>query len=387
MVSFLLILWAIAKPQTPSLPELKIESTKSSAFEGEPFVANFVLYSDQPFEEVEVVRFPEFDGYWSENQALRQGRLTLLSAGKNRFRALIGTYTLINGINRLARIAPMHLLVKRLNQIILSKQGPPILKRIPAHVPPVTSVGILSLTLEENVYFTPNEPTSIRVSVHGNGNFPEIEIPEIQLPEKVEFVSKRTVTSGQLAIASKTFEIIVLPKIQNQLKIPSGEFTYFDFQKTKYQTISFGPILLTPTETMISPTPLPQDQTQAGQSVISIFLQPLVVGTSVLFVLLLTFVGWRWQKSPTVKTPTQTKVEVFMPMIETIPWQIEFDRCIRENRVKDALAEIYRHMSSLDRTPTFTALLKKCETFLFAGKNVTEAEVLAIKKELEAKST
>ena len=54
------------------------EFSKNPVYQGETVTAHFVLYAMEDRVEVEVAKFPEFRGFWSENTALRQGPMMLL---------------------------------------------------------------------------------------------------------------------------------------------------------------------------------------------------------------------------------------------------------------------------------------------------------------------
>src|SRR5690606_27213740 len=95
--------------------ELRMEFTKDEIYEGEHVLCNFILSAESSGVEVEVAKFPEFRGFWSENLALRQGPLPLSPdferPGWNR--TIIGSYLLTSMVGREnPEIVPMKLVLK-----------------------------------------------------------------------------------------------------------------------------------------------------------------------------------------------------------------------------------------------------------------------------------
>ncbi len=94
-----------------------IEFSKPNFYEGEVVLCHFFLYSNESVLDVEVEKFPEFRGYWSENLALRQGPLGLLpdNFNSNLKRVLVGTYSIIPMVGKAdLKIVPMRVVVKGL---------------------------------------------------------------------------------------------------------------------------------------------------------------------------------------------------------------------------------------------------------------------------------
>ncbi len=322
--------------------ELVTEFNKNAHFAGEQIVAHFILYSDSPFEEVEVVKFPEFDGYWTENQALRQGRLILGPATKGRYKVLIGSYGLIPMLaRREPRIEPMHLLLKSTGALLRSTGKAPTPKTLPQFTDSSTSaVGALTVQYSERIDFTPDQPTSISITIQGEGNFPEIEIGEFTFPPEIERVSQRAVISGQGAFGAKTFEISIIPHTTLPHQVPAITFTHFDPRQNRHVRSPIGPFTLSPISvTANEPSPaltLPIVVTpMARASTRQILLHPLVVTLNLLFLFLTAFFLYRAKRRrprPVHATPITSMTTA------TTAWQPVFDEAMTTGRAMDALS-------------------------------------------------
>src|SRR5688572_23613940 len=85
------------------------ECLKPEIFVGESVTCSFVLISSDEVVDVEVAKFPEFRGFWSDNLALRQGPIPLMSGlwGDGIRKGVVGTYSLIPMLDKEATIEPM----------------------------------------------------------------------------------------------------------------------------------------------------------------------------------------------------------------------------------------------------------------------------------------
>ena len=78
--------------------------------------------------------------------------------------------------------------------------------------------------------------------VTGTGNIKYIKAPELQLPKQFDvYDPKNSVTAnpgGSDVSGSVTFDYTFIPQFAGEFDIPAGEFTYFDPEKEKYETIT-----------------------------------------------------------------------------------------------------------------------------------------------------
>ena len=255
-VCFLAALLAISSPADDF--GFRTECTKTEIFQGESLACSFVLASSDEMVEVEVAKFPEFRGYWSENIALRQGPIPLLSVpfGDNIRKGIVGTYSLIPMIGKAdPLILPMKIVVRHplsaIHADLTVDSEPATIKIKP--LPPLPSelskekfsgaVGSFSLELEtREVLFQKDEPTQLRISLQGEGNFPEINTIDLPLPNQAEVLSRRVYSQGSGQFSSVTFEITLAPHTDQDFIVPSASFVFFDPAKQKYENLTLPEI-------------------------------------------------------------------------------------------------------------------------------------------------
>lgn len=87
-----------------------------------------------------------------------------------------------------------------------------------------------------------NEVISLKYTISGSGNLSLIDKVNLKLPNefetydpKIEDKLNRTQTGVS---GSRTFEYLIIPRIQGEYKIPSVDFSYYDINSKQYKTIS-----------------------------------------------------------------------------------------------------------------------------------------------------
>ncbi len=236
----------------------KTECSKPQIYRGERVTCQFVVYSSDDRIEIEVAKFPEFRGFWSENTALRQGPMLLIpdSRQPGMRKAVIGSYHLIPMLGDAApTITSMRLLLKGFRyqgeaSETLLNSDPPALTILPLPPPPKElkpffngAVGHLTLRAEApGLRFYPKEPTAIRFFLSGNGNFPEINTLPIEWPEGVQIVSQQSQTMGSGVFQTKTFQVVVTIDSQTSFDLPPLRLAYFNPALKQFQVTTSEPI-------------------------------------------------------------------------------------------------------------------------------------------------
>lgn len=262
MVKLLTLLAVLAATaQAASEYTFRLEFSKNDIYEGEQIAANFVLYAEEDALDVEVAKFPEFRGYWSENISLRQGPVPLLRdlpAGLFR-KTVVGTYLITSMIGkRDIGIEPMKLVVKKLfgpgraepEKLLLSDIQPLNVKPLPplpADLPKDLyrgAVGLFTFTVETpTVRFQKDEPVTLRFLVQGEGNFAELNELPLTLPQNVEVISRRAYGQGAGQYASKTFEVTAIPHADRDFEIGNVAFAFFNPMTGRYEVRTAAPVV------------------------------------------------------------------------------------------------------------------------------------------------
>ena len=231
------------------------QCNKTEIYVGESTTCHFILYGDGDFVEAEVAKFPEFRGFWSENVALRQNRMSFSQAGMPPGAALIGTYVICPMLGEAhPHIEPLKLVVRdpyTNEEVTLASQDPALTIK---PLPPLLgifaegfkgAVGRFNLNPETTVVpFQNNEPFTVRYLLQGEGNFNEINELPITLPEKAEIISRKSYMTGFAQFPSKTFEITMTVPATGDVALPESTFVYFDLSTNRYETLQIAGVSL-----------------------------------------------------------------------------------------------------------------------------------------------
>ena len=236
-----------------SLFTLTTELSKEKVYQGESFTVTFFLESSEDrIVEVEVMKFPEFRGFWSENILLRQGPLHVMSLGKKKgqSRAAVGSYNVQSILGTSSpSIEPMKILVRTQDSSPLSLESSPAplvllpLPFIPVPLSPfsfVGAVGNFRLAFERTqIPYRAGQPFLIRGELSGEGNFSEISSLPLELPPSVKLISEQVFSDSQYGRSRKVFEW----SLETQEKVLEdwnpGKVLYFDPVKRAYQPLAF----------------------------------------------------------------------------------------------------------------------------------------------------
>lgn len=256
-----LLSFGCAALQSEVTISFKAEFSKNSIYVGESVTCNFIVYSPETVLEVEVAKFPEFRGFWSQNMILRQGPIALpRTSFQDAFgKAIIGSYELTPMISpRKPVIIPMKLVIRRglprttdTELVVLSDADPLEIKPLPP-VPPEFAndfsgaVGNFSFQSDSDVVpFQLDEPTTFRYTLRGEGNFEEINELSPKFPKGVELLSSRAFLQGGGRYPTKTFEYVIAVHDEDLPNLDPLSLIYFDPQTGQYERLTAPSIRLT----------------------------------------------------------------------------------------------------------------------------------------------
>ncbi|NBX75889.1 MAG: hypothetical protein EBQ92_05000 [Proteobacteria bacterium] len=258
VISLILFLFtSFARGETDTSFTFRVELSKAKVFQGEMVTANFILES--PHEravEIEVMKFPEFRGFWSENLVLRQGPVHLMPVQdpkRKRAMALVGSYLLnsMMGI-RTPKLEPMKILVKAFGEkpVTLTSEGtfpPPMdLPQIPNHLKPFPfsgAVGLFSLKINQTqISFRKNQPFLLRAELQGDGNFSEVNSLPLGHLGEMTLISTNSFSETLPGRSKKVFEWVLSTDKETLTEWSPGSFLTFHPEKKEYQLITFPAI-------------------------------------------------------------------------------------------------------------------------------------------------
>jgi tetratricopeptide (TPR) repeat protein len=246
---------------------IRLSVSKNSVVKGEPLVATIKLYTKVDISGFEDVKFPDYNGFWSQDldspQSITFQREsvngTIYNVGLLRRNLLIAQQTGTLTIDP----AEMGLQVRTRGQssgnsifddffdnyqTVRKKVSSPAVnvtvRPLPAGAPASFKGGVGQYTMNVSLSkdsIKANDAASLIVKISGTGNVSLLDSPDIHLPSDFETYDAKSTdnsTSGASGISgSKTFEIPFIPRSMGKYVIAPIEYSYFDNAKGQYVTL------------------------------------------------------------------------------------------------------------------------------------------------------
>ena len=255
---------------------LRMSVSKTRAVVGEPVIVTLKLYvQSSAISGFEDVRFPTFDGFWSQEIDAPQNIQFVRENynGQIYNSALLRRYMLLPQQTGALTIDPSELVC--LLQVRAEQTGPrsifddffssyqTIRKRVtsepvtinvsalPAGAPASFTGGVGSFRLSagfDSDSVAAHEATSLKITISGTGNINLVDAPKVQLPADFEAYDVRkteNISTGESgSTGTLTFEYPFIPRVPGVFDIDPVEFTYYDIAAGRYRTLSSGPLRL-----------------------------------------------------------------------------------------------------------------------------------------------
>jgi len=245
---------------------VSVDVNRRSSYLGEPIIATIKLYTRVGIAGFEDVKFPSFNGFWSQeletptNIDFQREKVngTIYNVG------IIRKYLLFPQKSDKLEIDPFELVVvyqQRANRPrsifddffgavesfrkkLVSKPITINIKDLPKNAPESFKGAVgtfkLDVTSDKKSVKT-NEAITIKIKIAGSGNIRLIESPQIEFPGGFEIFDPKTTdninNTSEGAVGSKLFEYVAIPRTPGEFTIPSVEYTYFDPSKEQYVTL------------------------------------------------------------------------------------------------------------------------------------------------------
>lgn len=252
---------------------LKFTVSRTSAVIGQPLTAELKLYQNVDIAGFEGAKFPAFNGFWSQETAAPNNINFQREEVDGRLynSALLRRYVLIPQQvgNLVIDSAELVCLVNvrrpshgnSIFDSFFDDNTMTVRKRVttPAvhvHVNPLPSGapatfggGVGSFRISASLskdQLKMHEATSLTVTVSGRGNVSLLEAPKVNFPADMDVYDTKTTentdkTTGGTS-GSKVFEYPFIPRSHGEFTIAPIEYSYYDVNAGKYETISTGPI-------------------------------------------------------------------------------------------------------------------------------------------------
>lgn len=248
---------------------VKISISKGRVVTGEHFIATIKLYTRVPVAGFEDVKFPSFNGFWSQEIETTQNIDFVRENvdGKIYNSALLKRYILLPQQSGVLTIDAAELVCqvqlraaqsasrsifddffdsyqtvkKRVVSAPVTVRVDPLPTGAPASFKGAVGSFTMSGTLSKDS-IDANEALSLVIDISGKGNINLIEAPKPEVPASFELydtkITDNTNKGSGGSSGSKQFEYPLIARAPGDYSIPPVLFTYYDIAKKQYVTLS-----------------------------------------------------------------------------------------------------------------------------------------------------
>lgn len=256
---------------------LRLELSKKSAYKGEPISATLKLCTRVNFAVQEYPKMPAFNGFWSQQLKVEQGPFRETINNKIYDVYNITEYILYPQQGGELVIEPIEMTAVAYVQVESNKSYDPFwgggyetlqiprklktpelkikVKEFPAGAPASFAGAVGRYTMLHELSSTElpaNASATLQLTISGTGNLNFVSAPTLSLPASFELYDIKSEEKLQnTASGSKgyrRFDYPFIARAEGEYEVAPVEFTYFDLDKQKYETLSTGPlkIVVTP---------------------------------------------------------------------------------------------------------------------------------------------
>lgn len=253
---------------------LKLSFSKTRVVKGEPIIATLKLYTRVPIAGFEDIRFPVFNGFWSQEIETPQNINFVRENvdGQIYNSAVLRRYMLLPQQTGDVAVKPAEMICQVqvrsatgggrsifddffdsgyqvVKKRISSAEATIKVLPLPAGAPASFGQGVGEFSLDVKLSrdsVKAHEAGSVIVVVKGSGNLNLIEAPKVELPADFELYDMKTSNNysyGSSGISgSKTFEYPFIPRSEGVFEIPPVEYSYYDVKSGRYVTLKSLPV-------------------------------------------------------------------------------------------------------------------------------------------------
>lgn len=246
---------------------LGLSFSKTKVVKGEPIIATLKLYTRVPVAGFEDVRFPVFNGFWSNEIETPQNiNFTRERYGNKIYdAAVLRRYLLLPQQTGNINVDPAEMICQvqvrgsggnsflddffdtyqTIKKRIVSKAATISVTPLPAGAPADFGGGVGSFKMKAGLSreeIKAHEASSLVVEISGMGNLNLIESPKVELPadfEKYDVKTENKFNNTASGISgSKRFEFPFIPRSQGEFAIPPISYSYYDISAGRYVTLT-----------------------------------------------------------------------------------------------------------------------------------------------------
>ena len=253
---------------------LKLSFSKNKVVKGEPIIATLKLYTRVPIAGFEDIKFPVFNGFWSQEIETPQNINFVRENVDNQIynSAVLRRYMLLPQQTGDLAVKPAEMICQVqvrssysggrsifddffdsgyqvVKKRVSSAESTIKVSPLPAGAPASFGQGVGNFSLKVDLSrdsVKAHEAGSLIVTVEGSGNLNLIEAPKVELPADFELYDVKTSNNysyGNNGIqGSKTFEYPFIPRSEGVFEVPPVEYSYYDIKSGKYVTLKSLPV-------------------------------------------------------------------------------------------------------------------------------------------------
>lgn len=243
---------------------IKVVSSKTTVYQGEPFVASYKLYFNADIGRFEVMEQPDFTGFYKndielktikQDQEMYQGerfntgiiaQMVLIPQRSGSIRPGLVEIKLPTAVPTDRRDIFGRRMTQTVNQNSTANFPPIMVKALPEKGKPSNFDGAVgdykmdvSLSREE---LSANESVTLSIKISGSGNIKLVEVDKPEIPAAFEAFDPKyseniSVNGGGMS-GSKTYEYLLIPRYGGTYKIPEIKFSFFNPRTARYETLT-----------------------------------------------------------------------------------------------------------------------------------------------------
>ncbi len=244
---------------------MQMQVSKRSVYEQEGLLVSFKLYTAVDVADLTNVKFPEFEGFLSQEIEMKDAQISMENYNNRNYRTYLlkqvvlypqrsGKLTIEGGkldaqvrivtqqrARSLFDITPYQTVSKTLvmNPVTID------VKPLPSGKPASFSGAVGEFNMTSSLTPTSlkaNEAVTMNLKITGTGNVKLIKNPEVTFPNDFELYDPKPTLDTKVSAAgvsgSKTIEYMAIPRFAGDFEIPPVNFSYFDPKSGTYKTIS-----------------------------------------------------------------------------------------------------------------------------------------------------
>jgi hypothetical protein len=254
---------------------MRLNLNKTKVVKGEPIIATLKIYTRSNITGFEDIKFPVFNGFWSQEIETPQNiNFTRERVGNQIYSsAVLRRYMLLPQQTGKLTINPAELVCQvqvvssqrrsrslfddffdndaysLVKKKVTTGRATVYVSPLPGNAPASFGGGVGNFSMSARLTrqdIKSNEAASLIIDINGTGNLNLISAPTVTLPsdfEKYDVKTTNSFTNGASgASGKKTFEFPFIPRSEGKFTIPQIDYSYYDISQGRYVTLHAGPI-------------------------------------------------------------------------------------------------------------------------------------------------